>query len=194
MARVAGFAFWALMHTAFASRMTQSIPPGPRRGCMAARNAMPGVIRKICLWCQGGSPKFVRECEHVLCPLHSCRMIEEGEDAALQECIASFCLTCAGSPEAVADCSADVPIGAQPPCPAHPFRMSEAAPPTQQVRSLPGLCPGPGQVETSCAQAAGCSLPCSVDDSSATSAVSNRPRHESFAVIYPGRAPEALDI
>lgn len=82
---------------------------------MASRSAMPGVIRKICLWCQGGSPKFVRECKHVLCPLHACRLIEDGEDAAVQDCIAAFCLACAGSPEAVADCSADVPIGAQPP-------------------------------------------------------------------------------
>jgi hypothetical protein len=121
---------------------------------MADRNAMPGVIRKICLWCQGGSPKFVRECEHVLCPLHSCRLIEEGEESALQECIAAFCLACAGSPDAVADCSADVPIGAQPPCPAHAFRIPEAAPLAQQVRFLPGLgdvlgrpaepCPMPG--------------------------------------------------
>ena len=192
MTSVAGFAFWALMHTAFASRIRQFVPPGPRRGCMAARNAMPGVIRKICLLCQGGSPTFVRECEHVLCPLHSCRLIEECEDAALRGCIASFCLACAGSPEAVVDCSADVPIGAQPPCPAHPFRMSEAGSPVQQVRSLPGLCPERGQGDGSCSQESDRPLPCPIDESSGHCAVSSRPRHD--PLMYSGRAPEALDI
>lgn len=161
---------------------------------MAARNLMPGVIRKICLWCQGGSPKFVRECEHVLCPLHSCRLIEEGEEAALKECIVSFCMACAGSPEAVADCSADVPIGAQPPCPAHPFRMPEATPPSQQVRHLPGLCTQCAQEEEVCEQETTPHLPSPASEPSRTSDVSNRPLHEGLAAIYPGRAPEALDI
>ena len=161
---------------------------------MAARNLMPGVIRKICLWCQGGSPKFVRECEHVLCPLHPCRLIEEGEDAALKECIVSFCLACAGSPEAVADCSADVPIGAQPPCPAHPFRMPDAGSPAQHVRRLPGLCAERGRVEELCPQEDRRLLPCPASESSSPGAVPNRSPHEGLAAIYPGRAPEALDI
>ena len=157
---------------------------------MAARNAMTGVIRKICLCCQGGSPTFVRECGHVQCPLHSCRMIEAGEDAALQNCIAAFCLACAGSPEAVADCSADIPIGAQPPCPAHSFRMPEETPVPQLVRPLPGLgeaCEqGPGsRKDEHCMESAG--MP-------QVPAALNRLRHEQLAAIIPGRAPEALDI
>ena len=68
---------------------------------MAVRKAMPGVVRKICLWCQGGSTRLVKECAHALCPLHSCRMVEDADDATLLSRIASFCLTCAGSAEAV---------------------------------------------------------------------------------------------
>ena len=161
---------------------------------MAARNAMPGVIRKICMCCQGGSPKFVRECEHVLCPLHSCRMIEDGEGADLQNCIATFCLACAGSPEAVADCSANVPIGAQPPCPAHPFRMPEAAPVAQQVRPLPGL----GTVRENCSKSgsrgSGHALEPGKGDQSRCPATLDQPRHEGLVLISSGRAPEALDI
>ena len=160
---------------------------------MASRSAMPGVIRKICLWCQGGSPTFVRECEHVLCPLHACRLVEECEDAVLQGCIAAFCLACAGSPEAVADCSADVPIGAQPPCPAHAFRLPETLPPAQQVRFLPGLADAPGRsaaLSPAPAAASGQGVPAEPEAPVA-------PEHsgrEDLAVIYSGRAPEALDI
>lgn len=161
---------------------------------MAARNAMPGVIRRICLCCQGGSPKFVRECEHVLCPLHSCRMIEDGEDAALQSCIAAFCLACAGSAEAVADCSANVPIGAQPPCPAHPFRMSEEVPVAQQVRPLPGLGAVSERLAKSSSRANERILESEVDDLPRVSVTLGQPRHEGLAGISPGRAPEALDI
>jgi len=159
---------------------------------MAARNAMSGVIRKICLCCQGGSPTFVRECEHVTCPLHSCRMIEDGEDAALQNCIAAFCLACAGSPEAVADCNADIPIGAQPPCPAHPFRMPGATPQPQLVRPLPGLGEAcehgvkPGSREDGHFA--------EPDGMPQVPAASNQLRHEQLAAIISGRAPEALDI
>ena len=161
---------------------------------MADRNAMPGVIRKICLWCQGGSPKFVRECEHVLCPLHACRLVEEGGDVAVQNCIAAFCLACAGSPEAVADCSADVPIGAQPPCPAHAFRILEATLPAQQVGFLPGLVELRGKTAACCA---------STDVQAAESGsrvkqefpAAQSPRlHEDLASMYSGRAPAALDI
>ncbi len=159
---------------------------------MAARNAMTGVIRKICLCCQGGSPRFVRECGHVQCPLHSCRMIEDGEDAALQHCIAAFCLACAGSPEAVADCNADIPIGAQPPCPAHAFRMPEETPVPQLVRPLPGLGKACGQGAKFESRKGGhvegpdCMPP--------VPAALNQFRHEQLAAIIPGRAPEALDI
>ncbi|MDO9583202.1 MAG: hypothetical protein Q7J24_08820 [Desulfomicrobium sp.] len=159
---------------------------------MAFRNAMPGVIRKICLWCQGGSPKFVRECEHVLCPLHACRLIEEGEDAAVQDCIAAFCLACAGSPEAVADCSADVPIGAQPPCPAHAFRIPEAAPPAQQVGFLPGL--GEVRVRPAASSSEAHAVEPGPLITQTVPAVLNPSRQEDLANMYSGRAPEALDI
>lgn len=159
---------------------------------MAARNAMSGVIRKICLCCQGGSPTFVRECEHILCPLHSCRMIEEGEDATLQDCIAAFCLACAGSPEAVADCSADITIGAQPPCPAHPFRMPEAIPSPQLVRPLPGLGEASQQGVESGSRVDKQFM--ESDQMPQVSAVLNQLRHEELAAISPGRVPEALDI
>lgn len=159
---------------------------------MAARNAMSGVIWKICLCCQGGSPRFVRECEHVACPLHSCRMIEEGEGAALQNCIAAFCLACAGSTEAVADCSADVPIGVQPPCPAHPFRMPETTAPPQLVRPLPGIGEGCGQ-GTKSGQGEGGHF-VGADGMPQVQAALNQLRHEPLAAIIPGRAPEALDI
>lgn len=158
---------------------------------MADRNAMPGVIRKICLWCQGGSPKFVRECEHVLCPLHSCRLIEEGEESALQECIEAFCLACAGSPDAVADCSADVPIGAQPPCPAHAFRIPEAAPPAQQVRFLPGLGGVLGLPAEPCPIPGGQTVEQGGQTAQHAAATLSIPGHED---MYSGRAPEALDI
>lgn len=161
---------------------------------MASRSAMPGVIRKICLWCQGGSPKFVRECEHVLCPLHACRLIEDGEDAAAQDCIAAFCLACAGSPEAVADCSADVPIGAQPPCPAHAFRIPEASPPAQQVGILPGI----GEARRRSAAPVASTDPSVAEPDAQTVrkvlAAQTHPRHQSLANMYSGRAPEALDI
>jgi len=158
---------------------------------MADRNAMPGVIRKICLWCQGGSPKFVRECEHVLCPLHSCRLIEEGEGPALQECIAVFCLACAGSPDAVADCSADVPIGAQPPCPAHAFRIPEVAPPSQLVRFLPGLGDELGRPAEHRAMSDDQTVEQGVQTAQNVAAARSIPSHED---MYSGRAPEALDI
>ncbi|ACU90882.1 hypothetical protein [Desulfomicrobium baculatum] len=159
---------------------------------MTARNAMTGVIRKICLCCQGGSPKFVRECGHVQCPLHSCRMIEDGEDAALQNCIAAFCLACAGSPEAVADCSADIPIGAQPPCPAHSFRMPEETPLPQLVRPLPGLGAACEQGAKSGSRKDGNFV--GPDGMPQVPAALNQLRHEQLAAIIPGRAPEALDI
>lgn len=162
---------------------------------MAARKEMPGVIRKICLWCQGGSWRGVMDCAHGSCPLHPCRLIEDGDDALLQGCIAVFCLTCAGSAEAVAECGADRPMGVQPPCPAHPFRLAEpvrldgvqpnAEPcaPAQQIRPLPGLGeflqrPPSEDVPVAPFQA---------------SPVQAGP-HEARPTMHAERAPEALDI
>ena len=162
--------------------------------CMAARKAMPGVIRKICLWCQGGSSKLVRECAHVPCPLHPSRMIEDADDTALQDCVAAFCLACAGSSEAVSDCSADRPIGGQSPCPAHPFRVPAPAPLVQQIPLLPGLgeaCPQYGQFSDADKTA----VPEAVrHDAAGISPAKPPSRHDALATMYAGRAPEALDI
>ena len=112
---------------------------------MAVRKGMSAVVRRICLWCQGKSWMRVRECEQVSCPLHACRLLEDGDESVLLECIREFCLDCAGSPQAVEECTADRPMGGQPACPAHPFRTGDGAaafrqaPATQQVRLLPGL-------------------------------------------------------
>ena len=112
---------------------------------MAARKGMSAVVRRICLWCQGKSWMRVRECEQVSCPLHAYRLQEAGDESALLECIRSFCLDCAGGPQAVEECTADRPMGGQPACPAHPFRTGDGAaalrqaPATQRVRLLPGL-------------------------------------------------------
>jgi hypothetical protein len=119
-------------------------------------------------------------------------MIEEGEDAALQNCLAAFCLICAGSPEAVADCSADIPIGAQPPCPAHPFRMPEATPLAQLVRPLPGLGEAREQAAKSGSRAD--KQFTEPDDMQQVPIALNQLRHEELAAISPGRVPEALDI
>jgi hypothetical protein len=94
----------------------------------------------------------------------------------------------------VADCSANVPIGAQPPCPAHPFRMPEEAPPGQQVRPLPGLGGVPERLATSGARGNERILESAVDDSPRVSVTLDQSRHEGLAGISPGRAPEALDI
>lgn len=162
---------------------------------MAARKEMPGVIRKICLWCQGGSWRGVRDCVNGSCPLHPCRLIEDGDDALLQGCIAEFCLTCAGGSEAVAECGADRPMGVQPPCPAHPFRLAasvqfDGAPlcgepcvPAQQIRPLPGLgefLPRPPSADA----------PVAAPQAPPVRAV----QHETLAIIHAERAPEALDI
>jgi hypothetical protein len=94
----------------------------------------------------------------------------------------------------VADCSANVPIGAQPPCPAHPFRMPEAAPVAQQVRPLPGL----GTVRENCSKSgsrgSGHALEPGKGDQSRCPATLDQPRHEGLVLISSGRAPEALDI
>lgn len=104
---------------------------------MAAKKKVSRVIRELCLSCQGGSPKLVRECVQDECALHALR---EGEssDATLHRAITVFCLACAGSPEAVQECTADQPVGNQRACPAHAFRTGQVVP-EQRVRELPGL-------------------------------------------------------
>lgn len=104
---------------------------------MAAKKNLSRVIWELCLSCQGGSPKLVRECAQVECALHALR---EGDarDEILLRAIAAFCLACAGNPEAVQECTADQPVGNQRCCPAHPFRTGRCAP-QQRMRELPGL-------------------------------------------------------
>ena len=159
---------------------------------MAARKEMPGVIRKICLWCQGGSWRGVKDCALGSCPLYACRLVEDGDDALLQGCIAAFCLVCAGSVEAVAECGADRPMGVQPPCPAHPFRLAEPVQPddvplcvepcapAQQIRPLPGL----GEFRQ----------PRPSEDIPVAAPPVPAVPHEGLAAMHPERAPEALDI
>lgn len=177
---------------------------------MAVRKGMPAVVRRICLWCQGGSWKRVGECADDPCPLYPWRTAEVGDDAALRARIVEFCLSCAGSPEAVAECGADTPMGGQPACPAHPYRfvvdeqgepLSAPAPEpvpvqitvVQQVRLLPGLggvsprpCPAPTEPPAPLApprpSGNGHELPPALS------------LPEALATLTPERAPEALDI
>lgn len=164
---------------------------------MAARKGMSGVVRRICLWCQGKSWMRVRECAQVSCPLHGCRLAADGDDGVLRDCIREFCLSCAGSPEAVDECSADKPMGGQPACPAHPFRngdMACASPqPSQQVRLLPGLgdIPAPGK-DSSPPPQDDAQAPLAGQPRIAPAAASTGPG--ALSITHAERAPEALDI
>ncbi len=165
---------------------------------MAARKGMSGVVRRVCLWCQGKSWMRVRECAQVSCPLHACRLTEDGDDVKLGSCIREFCLSCAGSPEAVDECSADRPMGGQPACPAHPFRngamVCSCPQPSQQVRLLPGL----GDISATREE------PSSPSRTDAQAPPVEQPRIAPAAPMSTGagalsithteRAPEALDI
>ena len=104
---------------------------------MAAKKNISRVIWELCLSCQGGSPNLVRECAQDACALHAAREGEQSEPT-LRRAIAAFCLACAGSPDAVRECTADQPVGNQRACPAHAFRTGKCAP-QQRVRQLPGL-------------------------------------------------------
>jgi hypothetical protein len=165
--------------------------------CMAARKGMSGVVRRICLWCQGKSWMRVRECAQVSCPLHACRLTEDGDDVKLDSCIREFCLSCAGSPEAVDECSADKPMGGQPACPAHPFRSGETAcacqQPLQQVRLLPGLGDAHAQgKEPPTPPQADAQAPPAGQPRISPSATPTCPG--ALSITHAERAPEALDI
>lgn len=172
---------------------------------MAVRKGMSAVVRRICLWCQGKSWMRVRECEQVTCPLHACRLQEDGDGGVLLECIRSFCLDCAGSPQAVEECTADRPIGGQPACPAHPFRTGDGAVvfrqvhAAQQVRPLPGLgeaCARPerqaGRPDASSADAA----LADADPGNACVPAAATPLYRQVAlpITHAERVPEAPDI
>lgn len=164
---------------------------------MATRKGMSGVVRRICLWCQGKSWMRVRECAQASCPLHSCRLQEDGEDGVLLHCIRNFCLTCAGGPEAVEECCADRPMGGQPACPAHPFRNGDGAPavrpsvcPVQQVRPLPGLGSGCDQGQRACEQAEASEAL----RSEASLPAAPLPRQDVMSISQAERVPEAPDI
>lgn len=167
---------------------------------MAARKGMSGVVRRICLWCQGKSWMRVRECAQVSCPLHACRLEECGNDAELQESIRNFCLVCAGDEEAVNECSADRPMGGQPACPAHQYRNAEAVAVcqqpliSQQVRPLPGL----GDI---CAAPRALSAPLTADEPHpfaeqprVVPAAAPQPGPDALSITHAERVPEALDI
>lgn len=110
---------------------------------MAARKGMPRLIRKICLWCQGDSLKLVQECNQDDCPLHPCRLLDDGDNRVLGRCLGEYCLWCAGSVESVAACTAHTSFGVHGPCPAYPYRIPHnvaAAPLVRStMRTLPGL-------------------------------------------------------
>ena len=162
---------------------------------MAARKGMSGVVRRLCLLCQGDNWLRVRECSELSCPLHSCRLADDGDDAAFISCIRRFCLLCAGSPDAVEECTADRPMGGQPACPAHSYRNVEIPPsfarsgPIQQVRPLPGL----GDVLASGGAKRDEAATVDAEDASAPPAAPMA-RREGLAITISERAPEALDI
>lgn len=167
---------------------------------MAARKGMSGVVRRICLWCQGKSWMRVRECAQVSCPLHACRLEECGNDAELQECIRNFCLVCAGDAEAVNECSADRPMGGQPACPAHPYRNAEVVAAcvqplvSQQVRRLPGLgdiCAAPRERSASLKAEASAPL---AEQSHVVPAAAPQTGPDALSITHAERVPEALDI
>ena len=162
---------------------------------MAARKGMSGVVRRLCLLCQGDNWLRVRECPETSCPVHSCRLADDGDDAVFISCIRRFCLLCAGSPDAVEDCTADRPMGGQPACPAHPYRNAEIpsscarSGPVQQVRPLPGL--GDALASGGVKRDAAATV-----DSAGSSAPPATPmaRREGLTITISERAPEALDI
>ena len=170
---------------------------------------MSAVVRRICLWCQGKSWMRVRECEQVACPLHARRLLEDGDEGALMECIREFCLDCAGGPQAVEECTADRPMGGQPACPAHPFRTGDGAaafrqsPASQQVRPLPGLgdlCARAGrqrvQPDESADGASVADAPFShaVVKETCAPVVAPLSRQVALPITHAERVPEALDI
>lgn len=165
---------------------------------MAARKGMSGVVRRLCLLCQGDNWLRVRECSEPSCPLHSCRLADDGDDAAFVACVRQFCLLCAGSPDAVEECTADRPMGGQPACPAHPYRNAEIplsgvhSGPVQQVRPLPGL----GDLLASARTEQGSAAPANTEaagDKAAAPAVPMA-RREGLSFTISERAPEAPDI
>jgi hypothetical protein len=182
---------------------------------------MSTVVRRICLWCQGGSWKLVRECVDNPCPLYPWRQAEDGDDALLRARIAAFCLSCAGSSEGVAECSADTPMGGQPACPAHPYRIpaellgedlvgpdpefepapaSDVSPPpvqqpvtaVQQVRFLPGLGEVCAQVVSEPCHEIRCETPSPPGRNEEIFPALSLP--EALVGLNSERAPEALDI
>lgn len=158
---------------------------------MAAKKGLPRLVRKICLWCQGDSPKLVRECVQVDCSLHPHRHLEDGDDNLLRGCIRAFCLCCAGSADAVFECAADQPLGGHKPCPAHPYRLPEAVGIVRKVRQiarpLPGLEVAPVTPQP---------LPEDDPPKSAANPTPARPCPVNclFSSGLTERAPEALDI
>lgn len=106
---------------------------------MAAKKGLLRVVRKVCLWCQGKSWPMVRKCAQSDCPLHGWRLVDQAEDALVLAALHTFCIHCAGNPEAAAACTADQAIGGHDPCPAHPFRTGKITALIQKIHPLPGL-------------------------------------------------------
>lgn len=160
---------------------------------MTARNELPGVVRKICLWCQGDSWKQVEECTLSSCSLHAVRMDRDLTEPLAKECIVAYCLQCAGSAEDVEECSAYRPFAGHPACPAHPFRRPGPALPVQNIVALPGLAPPDVTAFTQKEDASpGANAEPGPDSAPPQPSTPQRPS-QSDALAF-GRAPEALDI
>lgn len=102
---------------------------------MAKRITALMAIRLTCLWCMGGRRDFVASCEGVpgspfACLFHPYRMgrIAPGADRHLLGVVRAFCLSCAGGPGGVKDCSASVACEAKgfESCCLHPFRLGRS--------------------------------------------------------------------
>lgn len=106
---------------------------------MATKKGLLRVVRKVCLWCQGKNWTMVQACAQTECSLHGWRLLDQAEDVQVLAALHTFCIQCAGSPEAAAECTADQSIGGHDPCPAHPFRTGKVAIMVQKTRPLPGL-------------------------------------------------------
>ena len=82
-------------------------------------------IRKECLYCMGGSPQLVGECESMTCVLWPYRTgrISPGADRRLLRLIRSFCLQCVGSSDEVKKCTGKMLDGTV--CDFHPYRRGK---------------------------------------------------------------------
>lgn len=160
---------------------------------MAARNELSGVVRRLCLWCQGDSWKLVDECDQLSCALHGIRLERDVDAPLAQSCLVAHCLQCAGSSEAVEECAADQPYAGHLPCPAHAFRRPGRAVPVQHIATLPGLAPA-DMAEKAGEETAGGAQDGSGAVKPRTQPVAGCRPQSCVSALRVNRDPEALDI